>query len=39
MRGIWIDGLNTAIYKALGQADSEISFSQWVVHIPGSLIA
>jgi len=32
-RGICIDGLNTAIYKALGQADIEIPFPQRVVHV------
>ena len=32
-RGICIDGLNTAIYKALAQADIEIPFPQRVVHV------
>ncbi len=32
-RGSCIDGLNTAIYKALGQADIEIPFPQRVVHV------
>lgn len=32
-RGICIDGLNTAIYKALGQANIEIPFPQRVVHM------
>ncbi|NQZ99147.1 MAG: mechanosensitive ion channel family protein [Myxococcales bacterium] len=31
-RGICIDGLNTAIYKALGRADIKIPFPQRVVH-------
>ena len=31
-RGNCIDGLNTAIYNALGQADIEIPFPQRVVH-------
>jgi MscS family membrane protein len=35
-RGICIDGLNTAIYKALGQADIEIPFPQRVVHLTAS---
>lgn len=33
LRGICIDGLNTAIYKALGRADIEIPFPQRVVHV------
>ena len=33
LRGSCIDGLNTAIYKALGQADIEIPFPQRVVHV------
>jgi small-conductance mechanosensitive channel len=32
LRGSCVDGLNTAIYKALGQADIEIPFPQRVVH-------
>jgi small-conductance mechanosensitive channel len=32
MRGACIDGLNTAIYKVLGQAGIEIPFPQRVVH-------
>ena len=32
-RGNCIDGLNTAIYKALDQADIEIPFPQRVVHV------
>jgi MscS family membrane protein len=32
-RGICIDGLNTAIYKALGEAGIEIPFPQRVVHM------
>ena len=32
-RGNCIDGLNTAIYKALSQADIEIPFPQRVVHV------
>jgi len=32
-RGACIDGLNTAIYKALGQAGIEIPFPQRVVHM------
>ncbi len=32
-RGICVDGLNTAIYKALGQAGIEIPFPQRVVHM------
>ena len=32
-RGICIDGLNTSIYKALGQAGIEIPFPQRVVHM------
>ena len=31
-RGLCIDGLNTAIYKALGHAEIEIPFPQRVVH-------
>ena len=31
-RGICIDGLNTAIYKALGRANIQIPFPQRVVH-------
>ena len=31
--GSCVDGLNTAIYKALGQADIEIPFPQRVVHV------
>jgi len=33
LRGICIDGLNTSIYKALGQAGIEIPFPQRVVHM------
>ena len=33
LRGICIDGMNTAIYKALGQAGIEIPFPQRVVHM------
>jgi MscS family membrane protein len=33
MRGACIDGLNTTIYKALGQANIEIPFPQRVVHM------
>jgi small-conductance mechanosensitive channel len=33
LRGICIDGLNTAVYKALGQAEIEIPFPQRVVHM------
>ncbi len=33
MRGRCIDGLNSAIYKALGAADIEIPFPQRVVHL------
>ncbi len=33
MRGSCVDGLNTAIYKALSQADIEIPFPQRVVHL------
>ena len=33
LRGSCIDGLNTAIYKALGQANIEIPFPQQVVHV------
>ncbi len=33
LRGRCIDGLNTAIYKALGQAGIEIPFPQRVVHV------
>jgi small-conductance mechanosensitive channel len=33
LRGTCIDGLNTAIYKALGQAGIEIPFPQRVVHL------
>ncbi len=33
LRGSCIDGLNTAIYKALGRADIEIPFPQRVVHL------
>jgi small-conductance mechanosensitive channel len=33
LRGICVDGLNTAIYKALGHADIEIPFPQRVVHV------
>ncbi len=33
LRGSCVDGLNTAIYKALGQADIEIPFPQRVVHV------
>ena len=36
LRGSYIDGLNTAIYKALGQADIEIPFPQRVVHMSES---
>jgi len=36
MRGVCIDGLNTAIYKALAQAGIEIPFPQRVVHMPHS---
>lgn len=32
-RGSCVDGLNTAIYKALDQADIEIPFPQRVVHV------
>ena len=32
LRGICIDGLNTAVYKALGRAEIEIPFPQRVVH-------
>ena len=32
-RGMCVDGLNTAIYKALGEADIEIPFPQRVVHV------
>jgi len=32
LRGSCVDGLNTAIYKALGHADIEIPFPQRVVH-------
>lgn len=32
-RGSCVDGLNTAIYKALGHADIEIPFPQRVVHV------
>ena len=35
-RGSCIDGLNTAIYKALAQADIEIPFPQRVVHVARS---
>ena len=38
-RGSCIDGLNTAIYKALAQADIEIPFPQRVVHVARSLTA
>ena len=38
-RGICIDGLNTAIYKALAQADIEIPFPQRDVHVARSLTA
>ena len=33
LRGSCVDGLNTAIYKALGQAGIEIPFPQRVVHM------
>ncbi|HIF91690.1 MAG: mechanosensitive ion channel family protein [Myxococcales bacterium] len=33
LRGICIDRLNTAVYKALGQSEIEIPFPQRVVHI------
>jgi small-conductance mechanosensitive channel len=36
MRGTCVDGLNTAIYKALGQAGIEIPFPQRVVHMSPS---
>ena len=36
LRGECIDGLNTAIYKALGQAGIEIPFPQRVVHMAPS---
>ena len=36
MRGTCVDGLNTAIYKALGQAGIEIPFPQRVVHMSQS---
>ena len=32
-RGVCIDGLNTAVYKALGKANIEIPFPQRVVHM------
>lgn len=32
MRGLCVDGLNTAVYKALAKADIEIPFPQRVVH-------
>jgi MscS family membrane protein len=38
-RGICIDGLNTAIYRALGQAGIEIPFPQRVVHVARPLTA
>jgi small-conductance mechanosensitive channel len=36
MRGSCIDGMNTAIYKALGQANIEIPFPQRVVTMAGA---
>ena len=36
LRGICIDGLNSTIYKALGQAGIEIPFPQRVVHMASS---
>jgi small-conductance mechanosensitive channel len=33
LRGICIDGLNTAVYKALGRAKIEIPFPQRVLHV------
>jgi len=33
LRGICIDGLNTAVYKALGRAEIEIPFPQRVLHV------
>ena len=35
-RGLAIDGLNTAVYNALGEARIEIPFPQRVVHIPAA---
>jgi small-conductance mechanosensitive channel len=36
LRGICIDGLNTAVYKSLGRAGIEIPFPQRVVHMPAT---
>jgi small-conductance mechanosensitive channel len=36
MRGSCIDGMNTAIYKALGRANIEIPFPQRVVTMVGA---
>jgi len=33
LRGICVDGLNSAIYKSLGRAEIEIPFPQRVVHL------